>query len=105
MPKSTKVQQLADWYRNGKISRREFLRDSTLLGLSATAAYGVVGAALPGAARAQDLPKGGTLRLGIRVVDISSPHAMAFDDGTTAIRPVCDYLVRTGQDNITRPWL
>lgn len=105
MFKNPRVAELTNWYRAGKISRREFLRDSTLLGLSATAAYGVVGSALPGAARAQDLPRGGTLRLGIRIVDISSPHAMAFDDGTTAIRPVCDYLVRTGQDNITRPWL
>ncbi len=105
MFKNTKVRQLVNWYREGKISRREFLRDSTLLGLSATAAYGVAGGAFPHAARAQDLPQGGTLRLGIRIVDISSPHAMAFDDGTTAIRPVCDYLVRTGQDNITRPWL
>ena len=64
-----------------------------------------MGLVAPQPARAQALPQGGTLRLGIRVIDISSPHAMAFDDGTTAIRPVCDYLVRTGQDNITRPWL
>jgi peptide/nickel transport system substrate-binding protein len=105
MPDDKTFRKLTDWYRQGRLSRREFLRDSTLLGLSATAAYSAVGLVAPQPARAQSLPQGGTLRLGIRVVDISSPHAMAFDDGTTAIRPVCDYLVRTGQDNITRPWL
>jgi len=43
--------------------------------------------------------------MGMRVLDISNPHAISFDEGGTAVRPVCDYLVRTGQDNITRPWL
>jgi peptide/nickel transport system substrate-binding protein len=105
MHRNTKIRQLEGWFREGKISRREFLRDSTLLGLSASAAFSTASVIMPGAARAQDMPSGGTLRLGIRIVDISNPHAMAFDDGTAAIRPVCDYLVRTGQDNITRPWL
>lgn len=105
MHKNKKIRQLAGWFREGKISRREFLRDSTLLGLSASAAFSTASVVMPRAARAQDMPSGGTLRLGIRIIDISNPHAMAFGDGTTAIRPVCDYLVRTGQDNITRPWL
>ena len=35
--------QLAQDMKDGKMSRREFLRTATLLGLSATAAYSVAG--------------------------------------------------------------
>jgi peptide/nickel transport system substrate-binding protein len=99
------IRKLANWYSEGKLSRRDFLRDSTLLGLSTTAAFSIVGMAAPSPARAQNLPQGGTLRMALRVLDVSNPHAITFDEGGTAVRPVCDYLVRTGQDNITRPWL
>jgi peptide/nickel transport system substrate-binding protein len=103
--KNKNIQKLADWYSEGKLSRREFLRDSTLLGLSTTTAFSIAGLTAPTPVYAQSLPAGGTLRMGMRVLDISNPHAISFDEGGTAVRPVCDYLVRTGQDNITRPWL
>ena len=49
-------------YREGKLSRREFLTRATMLGVTATAAYGMIG--LPAPARAQEMPKqGGTLRI------------------------------------------
>jgi len=100
------IRRLKGWYREGRVSRRDFLRQSTLLGLSSAAAYSFVGLSAPESARADGhLPRGGTLRMGMRVLDISNPHAITFDEGGTAVRPVCDYLVRTGQDNITRPWL
>jgi len=95
--------RLKDWLEAGRLSRRDVLRQSTLLGLSAASACAIAG--LPAPARAQALPRGGTLRMGMRVLDISNPHAVSFDEGGTAIRPVCDYLTRTAQDNITRPWL
>ncbi len=105
MTENANISKLRAWYREGRVSRREFLRDATLLGLSAPAAYAFTGLAAAPTARAQSLPQGGTLRMGMRVLDISNPHAISFDEGGTALRPVCDYLVRTGRDNITRPWL
>lgn len=105
MKENANISKLRGMYRAGRMSRREFLRDATLLGMSASAAYAVTGLATAPAARAQSMPQGGTLRMGMRVLDISNPHAISFDEGGTALRPVCDYLVRTGQDNITRPWL
>ena len=105
MHKNNNIRKLAKWHREGKLSRRDFLRDSTLLGLSATAAFSIVGMTAPSTALAQNLPQGGTLRMGMRVLDISNPHAISFDEGGTPVRAVCDHLVRTGQDNITRPWL
>jgi len=46
----------------GKLSRREFLTRSSALGVSAVAAYGLLGLAAP-QARAQDATPGGTLRM------------------------------------------
>jgi len=92
----------------GRIGRREFLRTSTLLGLSATAAYAfvgkVTGQSLIHPARAE-MPKGGTLRIGMRVQEITTPHNMAWADKSNQVRAVCEYLTKTGHDNITRPYL
>lgn len=90
-----------------KIDRREFLRTSTLLGLSATAAYGflgrVTGQSFVRPARA-DMPKGGKLRIGQRILDLSSPHTYSWFEETVT-RQVCEYVTKTGHDNVTRPYL
>ncbi|MEM9903316.1 MAG: ABC transporter substrate-binding protein [Pseudomonadota bacterium] len=104
MSENSNIPRLKRWYREGRVSRRDFLRQSTLLGLSSAAAYSFAGLAQPGL-RAQTLPQGGTLRMGMRVLDVSTPHALSFNEGATSVRPVCDFLVRTGYDNVTRPWL
>ena len=91
----------------GKVSRRDFLRTATLLGVSATAAYGMAGKVTGqhwvSPARA-DLPKGGTLRIGMTVQDLTSPHSYEWWEHNIA-RNVCEYLSRTGHDNITQPYL
>ena len=51
--------------RAGQISRREFLTRTTALGVSAAAAYGLIGLAAP--AQAQDAPVGGILRCAMEV--------------------------------------
>ncbi len=90
-----------------KIDRREFLRTSTLLGLSAAAAYGflgrVTGQSFVQPARA-DMPKGGKLRIGQRILDLSSPHTYSWFEETVT-RQVCEYVTKTGHDNVTRPYL
>ena len=91
------------------LDRREFLRTATLLGMSAGAAYAfaskVTGERLLPAAEAQTLPKGGTLRLGMRCQDLKSPHTYSWIESANATRQVCDYLTITGVDNVTRPGL
>jgi peptide/nickel transport system substrate-binding protein len=90
-----------------RISRRRFLRDSTLLGLSASAAYGFAGkfdgSAQDGAAKAA-MPRGGHLKLGMAVQDVSHPHRYEWWEHNIA-RNSCEYLTKTGHDNITRPYL
>jgi peptide/nickel transport system substrate-binding protein len=91
-------------YADGKLERREFLRIAVLLGVAAPAAYGMVGLTAP--AMAQGAPKkGGTLRLGMRVQDISSPHTYSWIESANSARQTLDYLAVTGIDNVTRPSL
>jgi len=92
-----------------QIDRREFLRYATLLGMSAPAAYAfvakVTGEAVVPEARGQALPRGGTLRIGMRCQDLKSPHTYSWVESSNSARQVCDYLSVTGADNVTRPGL
>ena len=103
------IARLRDRLAEGKIDRREFLRTATLLGMSLPAAYAVAGritgAAIAPAARAQDLPKGGTLKCGMRVQAVKHPHAHDWQPPSNITLPVCETLTRTDQDNLTHPLL
>ena len=101
------IPTLKDQLDAGQVSRRQFLRTATLLGLSATAAYVAIGEADPliSSAQAAELPKGGNLRIGMRCMEIKSPHLADFAERSNVIRQVCEYLTFTGRDNITRPYL
>jgi peptide/nickel transport system substrate-binding protein len=97
--------KLKQQFAEGRCDRREFLRSATLLGLSASAAYAFVGKVtgetwVPQAKAA--MPKGGTLRIGMRVLELTNPHAYAWFE-VDITRQICEHLTRTGQDNITRP--
>ena len=87
----------------GRLERREFLRLSTLLGLSATAAYALAG--IPEPVAPAMAATGGTVAFSMRVAKIDNPHATSTDYCANIVRQVCDYLTRTGADNVTRPWL
>ncbi len=91
-----------------RIDRREFLRSATLLGLSAGAAYAFLAKheGVIHQANAQETkPQGGTLRLGMRLIDVSSPHTYNWIWDSNIARQVCEYLSLTGADNVTRPYL
>jgi peptide/nickel transport system substrate-binding protein len=94
----------------GRLDRREFLRTATLLGLSATAAYALADklAGGPGVAPASAqtaLPKGGRLRISMRVFDVKSPHTLSATSASNIVRQSNDFLTVTGADNVTRPGL
>jgi peptide/nickel transport system substrate-binding protein len=91
-----------------KINRREFLRTGSLLGLTSIAAYqglGLMDLGFTGTAVAQELPKGGHLRIGTRIHPVRTPHQNDVAEASNVIRATCEYLTRTGQDNVTRPYL
>jgi len=101
------IPKLKRQFAEGKCDRREFLRTATLLGLSASAAYAfvgkVTGESFTTPAKAA-MPKGGTIRIGFDVQELTNPHAYSWGESDIA-RQVIEYLTRTGQDNITRPSL
>ena len=107
-PQHPFIPELQAQFETRRIDRREFLRTSTLLGLSASAAYAVVakvtGEDLMPQAHAADMPRGGTLRIAMQVQALDSPHTYSWYESDIT-RQVCEYLTRTGQDNITRPSL
>ncbi len=89
-----------------RISRREFVRFATLLGMGAPAAYALAGTTPAVAQNAPNLPRGGTLRLGTRVKSLSDPATYSwggYDSNVT--RQVCEYLTLTDRNNITHPYL
>jgi peptide/nickel transport system substrate-binding protein len=98
-------QQLAD----KKIDRREFVRYASLLGMSSGAAYmwagKITGEPLAPPAVAQDLPKGGVLKIAQRIPKVQNPHVFSWVYDSNVVRQVCGYLTRTGVDNVTRPHL
>jgi peptide/nickel transport system substrate-binding protein len=98
-------QQLAD----KKIDRREFIRYSTLLGMSASAAYmwagKITGQPIAQPAMAEDIPQGGIIRIAQRIPKVDNPHTFSWVYDSNIARQVCGYLTRTGVDNVTRPHL
>ena len=104
-----KISVLRRQLSSGSLDRREFVRFAALLGVSATAAYAaagkIVGEDFAPAATAQTMPRGGIVKIGMRVMDVSSPHTYSWVFDSNIGRGVHEYLTRTGADNVTRPHL
>ncbi len=103
------VPKLHDQLKKGEISRREFLRTSTFLGVSATAAYAMTGT-LTGSGLISDAvaatpKKGGTIRMAMVVQDLSDPAKFDWVEKSNIARQMGEYLTITGSDNVTRPML
>jgi ABC-type transport system substrate-binding protein len=102
------IPELVEELRQNRVSRREFLRTSTLLGLSATTAYAIAdritGKPLTGTAHAQ-AGRGGVLKVGSRVQEITDPATFDWTNKSNITRMFVEYLVMTGPDNVTRPYL
>ena len=101
--------ELCDQFKTGKISRRDFLRQATLLGMAAGTAYamaGTPGGGLIGSAAADETPKaGGTLRVSMRVQEMTDPATFDWGEKANVARLMVEYLTRTKSDNVTVPYL
>ncbi len=102
------IPELEDDLRKGKISRRDFLWTSTMLGLSATTAYSIAGAItgqslVPSAQAA--MKKGGVLKCAMRVQEMTDPATFDWTPKSNVSRQIVEYMTITGPDNITRPYL
>ncbi|MCE6961703.1 ABC transporter substrate-binding protein [Cereibacter sphaeroides] len=90
--------------RRGGMDRREFLSRATALGLTATAAYGLIG--LPAPARAQDAPRpGGILRMEMETRALKDPRTADWSQIANFTRGWLEYLVEYQPDGTFRGML
>ncbi len=99
------IPELKEMFKNGRITRREFLWNSTMLGLSAAAAYAFVSPFTAKKAQAAAPQRGGTWTCAMDLQLIDHPARLSWSEGANVVRQVAEYLSDTGPDNITRPML
>jgi len=119
-----RIPELKDQYLKGKMSRREFLRYATLLGLSLTAAQSLIAGCAPKPTEVPPTPtpkptpipltptpkpvgpkRGGTLRIFGSVGRIDHPARFSWVHPANQARHVAEYLTLTDENNITHPYL
>jgi peptide/nickel transport system substrate-binding protein len=91
-------------YREGKLSRREFLTRATSLGVTAAAAYGLIGLDSPALAKSH-AKAGGTLRMQMSVRDLKDPRVYAWSEMGNQTRGTMEYLVEYNTDGSFRGML
>lgn len=94
----------AEEVRAGKLSRREFLVRTTALGVTASAAYGLLGLEAP--ALAQDTPvMGGTLRINMETKAQKDPRTFDWSELANFARGWLEYMVEYNSDGSLRGML
>ncbi|MFO7919208.1 MAG: ABC transporter substrate-binding protein [Nioella sp.] len=96
--------RLARECRDGQLSRREFLTRATTLGVTATAAYGLIGLAAPSRATAQPV-QGGTIRIQSDVRALKDPRTYDWPQMSNYSRGWLEYLVEYQRDGSFQPML
>ncbi|MGC9333168.1 MAG: ABC transporter substrate-binding protein [Anaerolineae bacterium] len=119
------IPELKDLYQKGRISRREFLRNASLLGMSLASASAFLAACGPTEAppaaptsppEATAVPqpteppaggptRGGSLKAASRVQKVTHPAQFSWIAPSNQLRQVAEYLTYYGVDNIARPYL
>ena len=102
------VEGLVEQFEAGKMDRREFVRLSAFLGVSAASAYAFAGDPSGGLFKeaAAETPKqGGVLRVAMQVQPMVDPATFDWTQMSNQARHMLEYLTITGPDNITRPFL
>jgi peptide/nickel transport system substrate-binding protein len=99
------IHELKNDLANGKLSRREFLRYATLLGMSAAAASQMIGLSWPKKLWAATPKRGGTLKISQQIQKIDHPARYSWLMPSNSMRMVFEYMTLTDRDNITHPYL
>ncbi|NIQ40323.1 MAG: ABC transporter substrate-binding protein [Proteobacteria bacterium] len=99
------IPELAEFLRQGKLTRREFVRYAALLGMSAGAASQIAGLTRPRKAFGATPKYGGTLKVSAAVQKVTHPAQFSWIEPSNQLRQVAEYLTYTDRDNITHPYL
>jgi len=103
--------ELCDQLDTAKIDRRNFLRQACLLGMSAGVAYSMAdiltgqSTSLTRGAQAATPKAGGTLKVSMRVQEMTDPANFNWTEPGNMARFIVEYLTRTKADNTTVPYL
>lgn len=100
------VNDLRSDCEKGKLSRREFIRYATLLGVSAAGATQMAGLSMfTDKAHASAIKRGGVLRIAGPVAKITHPAQLSWVTPSNQLRQVAEYLTFTDHNNVTHPAL
>ena len=99
------IPEIKDDLDKGKITRRDFLRYATLLGMSAAAAGQMIGLTWPKKVFAAQPKRGGRLRVAAPVQKVTHPAQFSWLTPSNQMRQVSEYLTFTDGKNITHPYL
>ncbi|MEX0302714.1 MAG: ABC transporter substrate-binding protein [Leisingera sp.] len=89
---------------DGKLDRREFLTRATTFGVTAAAAYGMIGLAAPAQA-AGEKKQGGSLRVQTEVRPLKDPRTFDWSQMANFTRGTIEYLVEYNNDGSFSPML
>jgi peptide/nickel transport system substrate-binding protein len=98
------AEMYAEEYRQGKLSRREFLTRSTALGVSAAGAYAMIGLPQPAAAQTE-MRQGGVLRIQQLVKAMKDPVTYDWSELGNQTRGFLEYLAEYRRDGTFVPML
>ena len=103
------VPEIAEKLRKGEVGRREFLSTVTRLGVSAAAAYvmlgSITGERIAPRAQAATPKMGGNLRVSMNVKESSDPAIYDWSEKGNVARHMTEPLSRIGADAVARPYL
>jgi len=108
------IPELKERYQLGRVTRREFMRNACLLGMSFAAANTFLTACgddddkeeeKTGGAATDGIKRGGTLRSAMQVIRIDHPARYSWVYDANATRHFLEYLAVTDRNNVTHPHL
>ena len=99
------IKKLKEDLGRGKLSRREFLRYATLLGMSATVVSQMIGLTWPKKLFAANIKRGGILKVSQQIQKIDHPARYSWLMPSNSMRMVFEYMTLTDADNVTHPYL
>lgn len=98
------IPELRDQLDKGKLTRRDFIRYASLLGLSAAAAASIAGIPFPREVSAA-IKRGGTFKVASPIQKVTHPAQFSWIAPSQQLRQVGEYLTYTDENNITHPYL
>ena len=96
--------EVIDQFQRKEISRRDFMRMASALGMSAATVYGFAGI-VPTARADGHVKKGGTFRMDSPLQDLTDPQLFSWIEGSNVTRGMCEYLTMYGHDGVVKPYL